>query len=107
MKCKDCTEPWCPYRTSDAEKECYYYMMADASVNETSGVMYSNLARDIMYNALRAKAAISFGSALVASHPSIYRPEPEVTARLAVEYAEALIKELKENEEIKSKGESR
>lgn len=24
MKCKNCTEDYCPYRTSDAEKECYY-----------------------------------------------------------------------------------
>ena len=33
MKCKDCTELHCPYRTSDGEKECYYYTLDKDSRN--------------------------------------------------------------------------
>lgn len=32
MKCKDCTEGICPYRTTDGERECYYQQYADFTV---------------------------------------------------------------------------
>lgn len=39
MKCKDCTEMICAYRTTDGERECYYQQYADFTVTcpNTSG----------------------------------------------------------------------
>jgi len=77
MKCKDCTMN-CPYRTSDGEKECVFqnhiiqapdewrYVRIQASIAAMQGVMNCS----IDYN-------------------------KETIARLAVEQADALIKELK------------
>lgn len=36
MKCKDCTEMICPYRTTDGERECYYMQYADFTVTVPS-----------------------------------------------------------------------
>ena len=77
MKCKDCTVD-CNYRTSDGEKECVFqnhiiqapdewrYVRIQASIAAMQGVMNCS----IDYN-------------------------KETIARLAVEQADALIKELK------------
>ena len=80
MKCKDCNVVGCSYRTSDAEKECEFqrhiiqvpdewqYVRIQASIAAMQGVM--NFFGSIDYNR-------------------------ETIAELAVEQADALIKELR------------
>lgn len=43
MKCKECTEPICPHRTTDGEKECYYYAYAVDPKPINSGLTHKEL----------------------------------------------------------------
>lgn len=81
MKCKDCTMD-CHYRTSDGEKECEFQNHITQFPDEWQGV--------------RIQAAIAAMQGVMNFFGSIdYNKETIV--KLAVEQADALIEQLKEN----------
>ena len=49
MKCKNCTEAYCPYRTSDAEKECYYSTFTIPA----NGIMMTEKWSDLRFEAVK------------------------------------------------------
>lgn len=85
MKCKNCNDLDCSYRTSDAEKQCVYEHFTE-QVNNTNTI--DN------YDFIRANAAIAFGQALINNSSMMYKSCEDV-AMLAVDYADALVKVLK------------
>ena len=90
MKCKDCNSTLCPYRTSHAEKDCFYDthphypMPRDLWNNDTTD-----------WQALRNQAAIAAMQGVMNFFGSIDYNR-ETIAKLAVEQADALIDKLKE-----------
>ena len=87
MKCKDCNSTLCSYRTSDAEKDCFYESHPDYPMPV---FLWNNDNTD--WQALRNQAAIAAMQGIMNFLGIDYR---EVIAKLAVEQADALIDELK------------
>lgn len=81
MKCKDCSVVDCGFRTSDAEKECQFQSHIIQVPDEWQGV--------------RIQAAIAAMQGVMNFFGSIDYNK-ETIAKLAVEQADALIKQLKE-----------
>lgn len=93
MKCKDCTVFGCQYRTTNAEKDCYYEQWT---------------AKQFDWQSFRAKAAKDILCAIIAS-PSIIKLKDdkenliefckEDACKVSILYANELCKQLKEREE--------
>lgn len=90
MKCKDCNSTLCSYRTSDAEKDCFYESHPDYPMPRD---LWNNDNTD--WQALRNHAAIAAMQGVMSFFGSIDYNR-ETIARLAVEQADALIDKLKE-----------
>ena len=92
MKCKDCNSTLCSYRTSDAEKDCFYESHQDYPMPRD---LWNNDNTD--WRALRNQAAIAAMQGMLAN------PELLKTAdwdrwkieQQAVLYADALVEHLK------------
>jgi hypothetical protein len=85
MKCKDCTVFGCQYRTTDAEKDCYYEQWT---------------AKQFDWQSFRAEAAKDILAGIVAhSNISISSRDAERLTKLALTYTNELIRQLKEKEE--------
>lgn len=93
MKCKDCNSTLCPYRTSDAEKDCFYDthphypMPRDLWNNDTTD-----------WQALRNQAAMAAMQGALANcylHSVNNHTPYSKIAQESVLYANALIEELK------------
>ena len=80
MKCKECNTVDCPFRTTDAEKECQFQSSVIQLPDEWRGV--------------RIQAAIAAMQGVMNFFGSIDYNRDTI-AKLAVEQADALIKELK------------
>lgn len=87
MKCKDCNSTLCSYRTSDAEKNCFYESHPDYPMPRD---LWNNDNTD--WQALRNQAAIA---AMQGVMNLAINYDKETIAKLAVEQADALIEELK------------
>jgi hypothetical protein len=88
MECKNCNNTLCSYRTSDAEKDCFYerhpaYPMPREWDNDNTD-----------WQSLRNQAAIAAMQGVMNFFGSIDYNR-ETIAKLAVEQADALIKELR------------
>lgn len=90
MKCKDCNSTLCSYRTSNAEKDCFYESHPDYPMPRD---LWNNDNTD--WHALRNQAAIAAMQGIMNFFGSIDYNK-ETIARLAVEQADALIEQLKE-----------
>jgi hypothetical protein len=90
MKCKDCNSALCSYRTSDAEKDCFYESHPDYPMPRD---LWNNDNTD--WRALRNQAAIAAMQGVMNFFGSIDYNR-ETIAKLAVEQADALIDKLKE-----------
>ena len=113
MKCKNCTDSTCKYRTSDAEKECVYqeeqkqirqalYGHEPLTFEQMKELQQLQLQHD--WEALRNQAAISAMQGILSNNDTMYaavRAADEtmsaqvVVARNAIAYADALLQELK------------
>ena len=80
MKCKECNTVDCPFRTTDAEKECQFQSSVIQMPDEWQGV--------------RIQAAIAAMQGVMNFFGSIDYNRDAI-AKLAVEQADALIEELK------------
>jgi len=89
MKCKDCNSALCSYRTSDAEKDCFYESYPN---NPLPRDLWNNDNTD--WQALRNQAAIAAMQGVMNFFGSIDYNRDTI-AKLAVEQADALIEELK------------
>ena len=89
MKCKDCNSTLCSYRTSNAEKDCFYESHPDYPMPRD---LWNNDNTD--WQALRNQAAISAMHGVMSFFGSIDYNK-ETIAKLAVEQSDALIEELK------------
>lgn len=89
MKCKDCNSALCSYRTSDAEKDCFYESHPDYPMPRD---LWNNDNTD--WQALRNQAAIAAMQGIMNFFGSIDYNK-ETIAKLAVKQADALIEELK------------
>jgi len=89
MKCKDCNSTLCSYRTSDAEKDCFYESHTDYPLPID---LWNNDNTD--WQALRNQAAIAAMQGVMNFFGSLDYNKWTI-AKLAVEQADALIKELK------------
>ena len=89
MKCKDCNSALCSYRTSDAEKDCFYESHTDYPMPRD---LWNDDNTD--WQALRNQAAIAAMQGVMNFFGSIDYNK-ETIAKLAVEQADALIEELK------------
>ena len=89
MKCKDCNSTLCSYRTSNAEKDCFYENHPDYPMPRD---LWNNDNTD--WQALRNQAAIVAMQGVMNFFGSIDYNK-ETIAKLAVEQADALIKELR------------
>ena len=90
MKCKDCNSTLCSYKTSDAEKDCFYESHPDYPMPRD---LWNNDNTD--WQALRNQAAIAAMQGIMNCFGSIGYNK-ETIAKLAVEQADALIDKLKE-----------
>lgn len=81
MKCKDCTVYYCQYRTTDAEKDCYYEQW--------------NAKEPFDWQSFRAEAAKDILCAMIARGEKV----KSIVVDIAIDGADELIKQLKENEE--------
>ena len=92
MKCKDCTLFGCKYRTTNVEKDCYYEQWT---------------VKEFDWQSFRAEASKDILCAIIAS-PSIIKLKDdkgnliefckEDACKVSIEYANELIKQLKEKE---------
>lgn len=89
MKCKDCNSTLCSYRTSDAEKDCFYESHPDYPMPID---LWNNDNTD--WRALRNQAAIVAMQGML-SNPNLRLAEGDTYPKIAVAYADALIIELK------------
>ena len=89
MKCKNCNSTLCSYRTSDAEKDCFYESHPDYPMPRD---LWNNDNTD--WQALRNQAAIAAMQEVMTRFNYIAYNK-EAIAKIAVEQADALIKELK------------
>ena len=89
MKCKDCNSTLCSYRTSNAEKDCFYESHPDYHMPRD---LWNDDNTD--WQALRNQAAIAAMQGVMNFFGSIDYNK-ETIARLAVEQADALIDILK------------
>lgn len=91
MKCKDCNSTLCSYRTSDAEKDCFYESHPDYPMPID---LWNNDNTD--WQALRNQAAIAAMQGLLCA-PSYEadRGKLNMIAKDAVNIADALINDLK------------
>ena len=89
MKCKDCNSTLCPYRTSDAEKDCFYESHSNYPMPRD---LWNNDNTDLQ--SLRNQAAIAAMQGAMNFFGSIDY-DKDTIAKLAVEQADALIEELK------------
>ena len=87
MKCKDCNSTLCSYRTSDAEKDCFYESHPDYPMPRD---LWNDDNTD--WQALRNQAAIAAMQGVMNCSIDYNK---EAIARLAVEQADALITILK------------
>ena len=92
MKCRDCNSTLCSYRTSDAEKDCFYESHPDYPMPRD---LWNNDNTD--WQALRNQAAIAAMQGVMNFFGSIDYNKEDI-ARLAVEQADALIVILKKEE---------
>ena len=92
MKCKDCNSTLCSYRTSDAEKDCFYESHTDYPMPRD---LWNNDNTD--WQSLRNQAAIAAMQSFISKFNINIRDsmDCEKIVKLAVEQADALIKELK------------
>lgn len=88
MKCKDCTTFGCQYRTTDAEKDCYYEQWAAKEFDWQS--FRNQAAKDILCAVL--SGGITSGMVGIV-------PEKENLVKVSTEIADELVKQLKEKEE--------
>lgn len=84
MKCKDCKVFGCQYRTTDAEKDCYYETQYTAKEQFDWPSFRNQAAKDILCAMIQGGYAES---------------RIEYQSALAVKYADTLISKLKEKEE--------
>lgn len=89
MKCKDCKSTLCSYKTSDAEKDCFYESHLDYPMPRD---LWNN--DNTNWQALRNQAAIAAMQGVMNFFGSL-NYNRETIAELAVEQADALIEELK------------
>lgn len=93
MKCKDCNSTLCSYRTSDAEKDCFYEKHPDYPMPRD---LWNNNNTD--WQALRNQAAIAAMQGALANcylyNVSNHIPCSSI-AKQSVLYADALVEELK------------
>lgn len=82
MKCKDCTFYYCQYRTTDAEKDCYYEQWTTK--------------KPFDLQSFRAEAAKDILCALIHKTDNFIGKD---SAGYAIMIADELIKQLKEKEE--------
>ena len=88
MKCKDCNSTLCSYRTSDAEKDCFYESHQDYPMPID---LWNNDNTD--WNALRNQAAIAAMQGFLSRQT--YRADLQTLAKDSVKLASYLVKELK------------
>lgn len=106
MKCKDCNSTLCSYRTSDAEKDCFYESHPDYPMPRD---LWNDDNTD--WQALRNQAAIAamqgtitllgssdryaFAEVIVEGYNGEEKTYPKEIAQFAVACANALVEELK------------
>ena len=82
MKCKDCTNTICGYRTSDAEMECYYSQYAQSSL--------SNKEQWISDTAVKLVASIPYEYVTSGAGGQIMEPRHIYAVRIAKEMADVI-----------------
>ena len=90
MKCKDCTVFGCQYRTTDAEKDCYYEQWTAKEPFDWK-FFRNQAAKDILCAIINRESSFTRNGEVVVSHQDFIE--------IAIEDADALIKQLKEREE--------
>ena len=105
MKCKNCSDMNCPYRTTDAEKECEYSHVLGhepLTFEQMKELQKTQLQHD--WDALRNQAAIAAMQGLINNTDLLKEIAKKVddskmvrynVALNAIEYADALIEQLK------------
>lgn len=107
MKCKDCNSTLCPYRTSDAEKDCFYDthphypMPRDLWNNDTTD--WKALRNQAAMAAMQGTITIlgsgdgsAYNAVVVEGYTGKEKTYPKEIAQFAVACADALIEQLKE-----------
>lgn len=89
MKCKDCTFYYCQYRTTDAEKDCYYEQWTAKKPFDLQSFR-AEAAKNILCATLSGGTASGMIGII---------PEKETIVKASIEIADELIKQLKEKEE--------
>ena len=89
MKCKDCNSTLCSYRTSDAEKDCFYESHQDYPMPRD---LWNNDNTD--WQALRNQAAIAAMQGFLSR--TSYHTGLKTLAKDSVELANCLVEQLKE-----------
>ena len=87
MKCKDCSS-MCKYRSSDAERECYYSQSNTAELKT-----YNQVDEKKHWQDVRERAAIAALGGLLAD--STCDSSTESMVKCAIEFADELVKQLK------------
>lgn len=88
MKCKDCNSTLCSYRTSDAEKDCFYEKHPDYPMPRD---LWNNDNTD--WQGVRIQAAIAAMQGFLSRQT--YRADLPTLAKDSVRLANCLIEELK------------
>ena len=106
MKCKDCTESHCGYRTSDSEKECYYSAYAyDVRSNVPPEEQHMIKPFDIDFDSngrqFRRDTAARVLAAIVSNSKFNEDTDLDALATISVNIADALWNKIKEKEEVK------
>lgn len=101
MKCKDCKVWGCQHRTSNAEQECVLQNSA-GYIRPSEGakrfLVPEGTAITIDWSAFRREAAKDILAGMMAHPRVVYGGGAATQARLAIEYADELINQLKEDQ---------
>ena len=91
MKCKNCEVYDCQYRTTDAEKDCYYETQYTAKEQFDWQSFRALAAKDILCAIINRESSFTRNGEVVVSHKDFIE--------MAIEDADVLITKLKEKEE--------
>lgn len=89
MKCKDCNS-MCKYRSSDAERECYY---SQSQPDTLSAELKTN--EEKHWQDVRERAAIAAMQSIISSNVSSLCYDHEFVTRDAIRFADTLVKQLR------------
>ena len=97
MKCKDCNS-MCKYRSSDAEKECFYSQPQHDNLS-TELKTYEQVNDERHWQDVRERAAIAVMQAIISnSCYKIHSDSVVIIPKNAVIYADGLVKQLQEKD---------